>query len=62
MNNPTGPGSNQVRSTSKPPQTIVIQQTEQRRGLRSWIPSLLCIALGISVLLNFGLLATYEEY
>jgi len=62
MNNPTGPDSNQVRSASIPPQTIVIQQTEPRRGGRSWIIRLLFIALGASVLLNFSLLATYEEY
>ena len=62
MNIPTGPDPNQVRSTSTPPQTIVIQQTEPKRRVRSWIIRLLFLALGLSVLLNFSLLATYEEY
>jgi protease-4 len=63
MNNPTGPNPNQMRSTSNPPQTIVIQQTESRSRVGRWIVRLLFLSLlGASVLLNLGLMATYEEY
>jgi protease-4 len=62
MNHSTGSDPNQVRSTSNPPQTIVIQQIESTRWARVWFFRMMFLALGLSVLLNFGLLATYQEY
>jgi len=62
MNQQTNPVPGPLGGTPTSPQTIVIQQTEPRRGVRTWIMRLLLIALFVSVLFNFGLMATYDEY
>lgn len=62
MTKPTDSSSTPHSGASQQPQTIIIQQTEPRGRGRGWIIRLLMIALLISVVCNFGLLATYKEY
>jgi protease IV len=47
--------------TSRPPAPTVIVQT-QPAGWRSWTMRLAMLALGISVMANFGMYARYQDY